>query len=389
MIVEFKVTKEMIPNAYVGVALIRKGAPASGQEPEDDHQFKVGYAPFNVSAEEKRLSVSVVPEKKNARPAEELKVDFEVRDQAGKPAPGEVVVMVVDEAILALTGYAPPDLVSVIYPHRGLSMRLSDNRRFLLHQQKFSEKGNDGGGGDGPSVAVRQLFQNLAYYNPSLMTGSDGKASIKFKLPDNLTQWRIMAVAVTKDDRFGDGKAPVTVSLPLVSRPVLPRFTRLGDSFKAGVTIQVSGDVAGEVTVSASLPEKNSVILFTGQDVNAKATVPVKPGETKKVLFPYIARTPGNAPLKFITHFEGKGQRRQGSNPRRCRADDARGPGPSSYGDHGGSGRNGQGEPGKTERPVRGHPSRLGRAFDLAGKHGPGPARRGRPVSRGLSLRVS
>ena len=306
VIVEFKVTKEMIPNAYVGVALIRKGAPASGQEPEDDHQFKVGYAPFNVSAEEKRLSVSVVPEKKNARPAEELKVDFEVRDQAGKPAPGEVVVMVVDEAILALTGYAPPDLVSVIYPHRGLSMRPSDNRRFLLHQQKFSEKGNDGGGGDGPSVAVRQLFQNLAYYNPSLMTGSDGKASIKFKLPDNLTQWRIMAVAVTKDDRFGDGKAPVTVSLPLVSRPVLPRFTRLGDSFKAGVTIQVSGDVAGEVTVSASLPEKNSVILFTGQDVNAKATVPVKPGETKKVLFPYIARTPGNAPLKFITHFEGK-----------------------------------------------------------------------------------
>jgi uncharacterized protein YfaS (alpha-2-macroglobulin family) len=214
--------------------------------------------------------------------------------------------MVVDEAILALTGYTPPDLVSVIYPHRGLSMRISDNRRFLLHQQKFSEKGNDGGGGAEPSVAVRQLFQNLAYYNPSLIIGTDGKASIKFKLPDNLTQWRIMAVAVTKDDRFGDGKAGVTVSLPLVSRPVMPRFTRLGDRFKAGVTVQVSGDAGGTVTVAASLPDKDSAFTFTGDEKDAKTTVQVKPGETRKILFPYAAKTAGSAPLRFTAHFEGR-----------------------------------------------------------------------------------
>jgi len=305
VIVDFTVTKEMIPNAYVGVALIRKGAPASGQEPEEDHQFKVGYAPFGVSAEEKRLQVAVLPGKKIAKPAEEISIDFLVKDHAGKPASSELVVMVVDEAILALTGYNPPDLVSVIYPHRGLSARISDNRRFLLHQQKFSEKGNDGGGG-GPSVAVRQLFQNLAYFNPALITGPDGRATLKFKLPDNLTQWRIMAVAVTKDDRFGDGKAPVTVSLPLVSRPVVPRFTRLGDKFKAGATVQVSGDVNGEVTITASLPNKDSAIAFTGSDSGLKTVIQVKAGETRKVLFPYAAQKPGSAPLRFIAHFEGK-----------------------------------------------------------------------------------
>lgn len=308
VVVEFTVTKEMIPNAYVGVALIRKGAPASGLEAEDDHQFKVGYAPFTVSAEEKRLQVIVSPEKKNSKPAEDLRVDFLLKDQSGKPASGELVVMVVDESILALTGYTPPDLVSIIYPHRGLSMRMSDNRRFLLHQQKFSEKGNDGGGGDmmAPGVSVRQLFQNLAYYNPSLITNADGKASITFKLPDNLTQWRIMAVAITKDDRFGDGKAGVTVALPLVSRPVVPRFTRLGDRFKAGVTVQVSGEAGGEATISASLPDKNSAIAFTGSDKDLKTTVSIKAGETRKVLFPYVARTAGTAPLRFVSHFEGK-----------------------------------------------------------------------------------
>jgi len=308
IVVEFTITKEMIPNAYVGVALVRKGAPASGLETEDDHQFKVGYAPFSVSAEEKRLQVVVLPEKKNAKPAEDLRVDFLVIDKAGKPATGELVVMVVDEAILALSGYSPPDLVSIIYPHRGLSMRLSDNRRFLLHQQKFSEKGNDGGGGDmpAPGVSMRQLFQNLAYYNPSLITDADGKASVTFKLPDNLTQWRIMAVAITKDDRFGDGKAGVTVALPLVSRPVLPRFTRLGDTFKAGVTVQVSGEAGGEVTISASLPDKSSAIAFTGSAADLKTTISIKSGETRKVLFPYAAKTSGSALLRFLSHFEGK-----------------------------------------------------------------------------------
>ena len=308
VMIEFTVTKEMIPNAYVGVALIRKGATASGLEPEDDHQFKVGYAPFTVSTEEKRLQVTVAPDKKTARPADELKVDFLVKDRTGKPAAAELMVMVVDEAILALTGYTPPDLVSIIYPHRGLSVRISDNRRFLLHQQKFSEKGNDGGGGDmmAPGVSVRQLFQNLAYYNPSLITSADGKASISFKLPDNLTQWRVMAVAVTRDDRFGDGKEGVTVSLPLVTRPVVPRFTRLGDNFKAGATIQVSGEVSGTVTIKAALPDKNSAIVFSGAEKELMSSVELKAGETRKVLFPYRATVKGNSLLRFISHFEGK-----------------------------------------------------------------------------------
>jgi uncharacterized protein YfaS (alpha-2-macroglobulin family) len=87
VMVEFTVTKEMIPNAYVGVALVRKGAPASGLEPEDDHQFKVGYAPFAVSTEEKRLQVSVAPDKKSAGPGDDLKVDFLIKDRSGKPVP--------------------------------------------------------------------------------------------------------------------------------------------------------------------------------------------------------------------------------------------------------------------------------------------------------------
>ena len=303
-IVEFTVTKEMIPNAYAAVVLIRKGKPASGIEPIDDRQFKVGYAPFKVKSDEKRLTVTVMPDREKLRPSEEVKVDINLKDFFGKPVVGEVTVLAVDEAILALTGYSTPDIVSVIYPHRGLSVRINDNRRFLLHQQKFLEKGNDGGGG-GFLTNVRGIFKSLAYFNPSLVTDAAGRASVSFKLPDNLTKWRIMAVAVTKEDMFGNGQTNVTTSLPLVLRPVSPRFARLGDRFKAGVTVQATGDAEGDVKIKMAQLQRDSSLVFDGITKD-EISIHLKPGETKKVLFPFKARFTGEGSLQFSAHFEGQ-----------------------------------------------------------------------------------
>lgn len=310
-IVEFTITKEMIPNAYAAVVLIRKGKPASGIEPIDDRQFKAGYAPFKVKSDEKRLTVVVAPDREKLRPSEDVKVDINLKDFFGKPVVGEVTVLVVDEAILALTGYSPPDLVSVIYPHRGLSVRINDNRRFLLHQQKFLEKGNDGGGG-GFLTNVRGIFKSLAYFNPSLVTDADGHASVSFKLPDNLTKWRIMAVAVTKEDMFGNGQANVTTSLPLVLRSVFPRFARIGDRFKAGVTVQATGDAEGDVKIKMTPLQKDSSLIldagagFKPAPILDEVSIHLKPGETKKVLFPFKAKSIGEGSFQFSAHFEGQ-----------------------------------------------------------------------------------
>ena len=71
---------------------------------------------------------------------------------------------------------------------------------------------------------MRADFRSTAYFDPSVMTSADGKAHVRFKLPDNLTTFRVMAVAVAKDDRFGHGETQVTTSRPLMLRPALPRF---------------------------------------------------------------------------------------------------------------------------------------------------------------------
>src|SRR5260370_15319907 len=48
---------------------------------------------------------------------------------------------------------------------------------------------------------IRREFKDTAFWQPDVVTGGDGKATVSFKLPDNLTTWRATARAVTADTR--------------------------------------------------------------------------------------------------------------------------------------------------------------------------------------------
>ena len=73
-----------------------------------------------------------------------------------------------------------------------------------------------------------------------MLTDADGKAQVEFELPDNLTTFRIMAIAVTRGDRMGSGESRVTVAKPLLALPALPRMARVGDAFEAGVVVHAT-----------------------------------------------------------------------------------------------------------------------------------------------------
>lgn len=60
-------------------------------------------------------------------------------------------------------------------------------------------------------IASRNLFKNTAYYNPSVRTDASGKAKVQFQLPDNVTDYRIIAIANTKDSRFGVAEKTLSV----------------------------------------------------------------------------------------------------------------------------------------------------------------------------------
>ena len=70
---------------------------------------------------------------------------------------------------------------------------------------------------------VRKNFDAMAIFEGDLKTDAAGRTTVKVKLPDNLTRYRIMAVAVKDGDKFGSGDEVLTARLPVMVRPSLPR----------------------------------------------------------------------------------------------------------------------------------------------------------------------
>ena len=74
-----------------------------------------------------------------------------------------------------------------------------------------------------------------------------------FQAPDNLTAYRLMAVAADAGERFGSGDKRMTVRKPLQLLSAMPRFLNVGDDAKGGVLVVNDTGKAGSVTVDATV----------------------------------------------------------------------------------------------------------------------------------------
>jgi alpha-2-macroglobulin len=291
---EVPVTKELLPNAFIGVHLLPRRS-AGGAKLEAG-SYRIGYAPLMVSGEGKRLAVSLTPDKRDYRPGQRVAVSLSVRDARGAAAPGaEVTLYAVDEGVLSLVDYRTPDPLETFSSPRPLQVATLESRdaegRLLLDALgSGSDKGRDGGGGG--ALDVRHDFRQTAYFNPRIVTDARGDAKVGFVLPESLTTFRLMAVAVGKDDRYGYAQERVTTSKPLMARPALPRFLRVGDTFEAGVVVSKKGLPAGKVRVSARF----SGVAAAGP---AEREVEVSANASVEVRFPAAAPRLGEGSVQF------------------------------------------------------------------------------------------
>ena len=84
-----------------------------------------------------------------------------------------------------------------------------------------------------PKIETRKRFPDTAYWNPTVQTDANGRASIAFSLPDNLTTWRATAVAHTLDTRIGRGTNKVLVSKDFFVRLQTPAHPDAAGSIAA------------------------------------------------------------------------------------------------------------------------------------------------------------
>ncbi|WP_315789154.1 alpha-2-macroglobulin [Fischerella sp. JS2] len=304
--IQFPVTPDMLPNAAVEAVLVRQGKPLGQVEPGSlDKLVKIGFAPFKVNLQDKYLKVQVTPQLTTLAPGTEQTLKLQLQDNQGNLVKGQLTVMAVNEAVLQLSGYRPPDLVNTVYAEQAIATRFSDNRpQVVVEQASLAEpKGWGYGGGLSAGAAntrIRKDFQALAYYNGSVITDNDGQAQITFKLPDDLTTWRVMVVATDGNLRFGNGESTFVTTKPLLTNAILPQFARPGDNFQAGLTVTNNTGKTGNLNIHG---EVRGTVQFSSKNPHTTNLRTKAESATQAYRFPIVATHVGESQLHFTTQL--------------------------------------------------------------------------------------
>lgn len=288
-----------LPNVYICVMLLRGRVEDLSWDEEKQvdlgkPQFKIGYINLKVNAKEKHLVVNTYSDRTEYRPRDSVTVFYEVKDYLNRPVKNcELSLFVVDLGVLNLIAFKTPQPFDYFYGTRPLSVKTIESRLNILGQRSYGEKGEErGGGGAGEGIPYREKFISTVYYKGDLKTDENGKGKVKFVLPDNLTKFRIMLVAQTKNSQFGSAESTFVVNLPFIISESTPRFCRVGDKFSAGVVLHNRTNQKSNATVECSIEG----LKILGEN---KKTVSLVPNASEEVLFDFVAEKAGSAIFKF------------------------------------------------------------------------------------------
>ncbi|MEO8073084.1 MAG: alpha-2-macroglobulin family protein [Acidobacteriota bacterium] len=354
-ILRIPLEEKYLPNIYAQVDLVGASARTNDKGETDEKlakrpAFASGEINLSISTDSRKLNVSAEPLEKTLAPGDATKVAVTVKDNAGKPvADSEVAVVIVDESILALSNYDIANPLGTFYTPRGEGVTDYHSRKDVvlgnpddlnsldkaILKKEFDLKVQDsvmvnassasistrqvnelpingrkskagflidGASGSENSFVIdeqesnpikqRQNFDALAVFAPNVKTDANGKATVEVKLPDNLTRYRVMAVAVTKAKSFGKGESNITARQPLMVRPSAPRFMNFGDKVELPVVVQnqTDKDLAVDVAIRAANAE------LIGE--NGKRVI-IKANDRVEIRFPVLADKAGTARFQF------------------------------------------------------------------------------------------
>lgn len=281
------ITAAHAPNVYVSVALVQG---RMGDGPRGKPRMRMGIVNLPVRPQDHTLAVAIETDKKDYRPGEQVTATVKVTDAAGNPATAEVSITASDEGVLSLIGYETPNPIPSFYAPWGLGVATATQLEYI-RDIPAPDAVRPAFGGDAMGT-VRSRFVSTAVWTPSAVTDATGTATIKFAAPDNLTAFRVMALAADRGHRFGAGDKRFTVAKPLQLHQALPRFLSVGDVVQGGVVVHNETGQAGTAVVK----------LVTGKQLRAPArerSVAVARDARVPVLFELTAAEAGEAVLRF------------------------------------------------------------------------------------------
>jgi hypothetical protein len=144
------------------------------------------------------------------------------------------------------------------------------------------------------TVSLRTVFATTAFFDAEIMTDENGEARIDIPMPENLTTFRVMAVAVdpAAADRFGSGESSVRVRKPVMIRPSMPRFANFGDKFEGAVMVDNQTGAPQKVLVGT----RGLNVALSGE---TEKFVEIPAGESREVRFDMAVEKVGKMRLQF------------------------------------------------------------------------------------------
>ncbi len=284
--VDLPVTEAWGPGAYVTAVLYRPMDLAAKRMPAR----ALGLAWAAVDPGTRRLAPALAIGDQ-ASPRGPMDIGISVPGlAAGETA--YVTVAAVDQGILNLTRYQAPDPDGWYFGQRKLGMELRDLYGRLIDRMQ-GVPGVVRSGGDGGLSQIQgppPTEELVAFFSGVVKLDAQGRAQVRFDLPDFNGTVRVMAMAWTQAG-VGHAVKDVLVRDPVVMAAALPRFLAPGDRSRLGVELTHVEGPAGDMVVS---------LEAAGGAVASPAgaqTVSLAQGGRARVEFPLSAQGVGDAAL--------------------------------------------------------------------------------------------
>ncbi|TFH38351.1 MAG: hypothetical protein E4G96_10600, partial [Chrysiogenales bacterium] len=202
MPVEFTIGPELAPNLYVTATMQRKRA------------LYTSTSMVSLPVRDTGLSISIKTDREKYGPGDTAQVIMKAVDGGGRPVKADLSLAAVDEALFQVRRDHTPPMKDYFY---------SKISNWVLTSYSYPITVL-AGAAKNPAAMVREKFEDTAFWRARIRTGEDGVARVDFKLPDNLTTWRLTGRGHDREGRVGEKRSTFIVTQDLIARIGRPRY---------------------------------------------------------------------------------------------------------------------------------------------------------------------
>ncbi len=158
----------------------------------------------------------------------------------------ENIEMLKDASATAIYGSQGANGVVIISTRAGAFKTTNSSQKGANYDEAFLEAASQ-------SSSIRNNFSDYGFWQPTLITNKEGKATFELVFPDDVTSWKTFYLAMNNKKQSGQSEGLIKSYKPLMAQLSVPRFLVQGD------TSQIIGKALNYMPNSVELATKFEV----------------------------------------------------------------------------------------------------------------------------------